>query len=132
MITYKGGYKYQLAEEYLIETGIEIPESVETDYFAMDTNGSLIIRKGYAWDGPSGPTWDSVNFIRGSLVHDPGYQMMSEMLIPMDRKEPFDRLLQEICLEDGMSSLRAWYVYRAVRHFGHASARGLNEVREAP
>jgi hypothetical protein len=34
--------------------------------------------KGYAWNGPSGPTLDTRNFMRGSLVHDALYQLMRE------------------------------------------------------
>ena len=42
----------------------------------LNTKGHLIIKRSYAWDGPSGPTIDTKNFMRGSLVHDALYQLM--------------------------------------------------------
>ena len=38
----------------------------------------MIVEKDYAWDGPSGPTIDTSNSMRASLVHDVLYQAMRE------------------------------------------------------
>jgi hypothetical protein len=46
------------------------------------------------------------------------YQLMGRGCLPKTYKEKADRLLQQICIEDGMSAFRAWYVYQAVRFFG--------------
>jgi hypothetical protein len=75
------------------------------------------------WDGPSGPTIDSLTFMRGSLVHDALYQLMRENhLNHSEYREPADRVLQKICKEDGMWSLRAWWVYHGVRLFADPAA----------
>ena len=37
-------------------------------------------------------------------------------------REAADRLLQQICKEDGMSSIRAWWVYKGVRIGGGPAA----------
>ena len=110
-ITYNGGYKYQLKETYTIAIDIKPRTSIDTEYIDLDTEGNITIREGYAWDGPSGPTIDTLTFMRGSLVHDALYQLMRENhLNHSEYRGPADRVLQKICKEDGMWSLRAWWV----------------------
>ena len=134
-ITFRARYKYQLKETYTVRIGIRPPADIDTDYLALTTDGVLTVKKSYAWDGPSGPTIDSLNFMRGSLVHDALYQLMRERLLDEETyRDPADRLLQKICREDGMSSLRAWWVYQAVHFFGEPSADPANDkpVTKAP
>ena len=135
-ISYKSGFKYQLAErcEFDVSQGLYFPDRIVTDYLLLH-EGNLIIKKGYAWDGPSGPTIDTKNFMRGSLVHDALYQLMRMGLLSskLDRKAA-DNELRRLCREDGMSSIRAWWVYRSVRRFGGpaASAKNAKLIRYAP
>ena len=121
-ILYRGGYKYQLVETYQVVIAIKPNQPVLHDYIRLDTDGTLTIRAGYAWDGPSGPTFDTKNFMRGSLVHDALYQLMRCRLLPLDQREPSDAVLRALCLEDGMSSVRAWWVYQGVRLGGGQAA----------
>ncbi len=127
-IVYNSGYKYQLKEEYTFaSTGIMPPEDIATEFIRLDLNGNLTIAKGYAWDGPSGPTIDTRNFMRGSLAHDALYQLMREGHLDEDTwRDPADRFLQKICKEDGMWALRAWWVYQGVHLFGKPSADPAN------
>ena len=136
-IQYKKGYKYQLVEEY----AVEIPVKPETDisspseFITLTSNGLLTIKKGYAWDGPSGPTIDTRNFMRGSLVHDALYQLMREALLDNESmREPADRLLQKMCKEDGMWSIRAWWVYKGLRIGGDPASDPDNKrpITKAP
>ena len=125
MIVYKKRrhYKYTLFSDYQHPTNLRIVLPVEiSPVIALAINGLLTVRKGYAWDGPSGPTIDTPNFMRGSLVHDVLYQLMREELIPQEHREYVDKLLREICLEDGMSQIRAWVVYQGLRLGGASSA----------
>jgi hypothetical protein len=122
-IEYKGGYKYQLQKCCSIQIGVIPPAPIKTEYVELDAAGCITIREGYAWDGPSGPTIDTLTFMRGSLVHDALYQLMREReLDHLIYREAADRVLQSICLEDGMWSLRAWLVYHAVRLFADPAA----------
>jgi len=114
-------YKYQLMDAYNIKIGIK-GYTVETPYLNLHATGEFEISAGYAWDGPSGPTFDTLNFMRGSLVHDALYQLIRIKEIPPHYKAYADLLLKKICLEDGMSNFRANYVYQAVKLFGGASA----------
>ena len=125
MIVYKKRrhYRYTLFADYQHQTSLGIVLPVEIPpVIALAINGLLTVRKGYAWDGPSGPTIDTPNFMRGSLVHDVLYQLMREELIPQEHREYADKLLREICLEDGMSQIRAWVVYQGVRLGGASGA----------
>ena len=126
-IQYKSGYKYQLVTSYEITIPI-LPElEIDILFVRLSTSGKLDILYGYAWDGPSGITFDTKNFMRGSLVHDVLYQLMRMSLLSrVHYKGPADRLLQSMCIEDGMSKFRAWYVYMGVSKFGGASTLDAN------
>jgi len=110
-------------QDFTINIEIETEEDIETSFIGLTTDGELTIKNRYAWDGPSGPTIDTKSFIRGSLVHDALYQLMRERHLDHQKhREYVDDLLKKMCLEDGMSRLRAWYVYRSVRTFGEKNA----------
>ena len=136
-ISYKEGYKYQLFEEYQIDIPIKPDKDVSSsgDYVILSKEGKIVIKKGYAWDGPSGPTIDTQNFMRGSLVHDALYQLMREgSLIKDIHRDPADRLLKQMCKDDDMSSIRAWWVYQGVSKFGESAAEpnNIKPVKQAP
>lgn len=111
------GYKYELKGPAETESGI-IGMEVDTEYLRLTADGTMMARKGYCWDGPSGPSIDTKSFMRGSLFHDAGYQLIRLGLLPRSYKRQIDDLLKRICLEDGMSGFRAWYVHQSVVMFG--------------
>lgn len=124
-ITYRGGYKYQLQQDrhYVVEIDLLQEKHIQTDYVDLTPEGKLIIKNGYAWDGPSGPTFDTPCFMRGSLIHDALYQLMR--LEELDRKAyrgKADQILRDVCRDDGMSRFGAWCVYWGVRLFADPSA----------
>jgi hypothetical protein len=121
-VYYCKGYKYQLARDYIIQMDLEHPDII-TDYIIF-SKGLMTIRKGYAWDGCSGPTYDDNTNMRGGLVHDAGYQLIRLGLLAHKNKEFFDKLLRTICLEDGMWKIRAWYYFEGVDHFAKFATRG--------
>jgi hypothetical protein len=149
-IAYKEGYKYQLDQDYQVIIAITPERAISSDFISLQTDGLLTIGKGYAWDGPSGPAFDTKDFMRGSLVHDALYQLIREAapapsLAPATLRHPClshgldisyrklaDQILQTICKEDGMSSLRACWVYLGVRFGGGACVDYENPVRFAP
>jgi hypothetical protein len=128
---YRSGYKYQLVEDYQIET--DIPGvSIATPFIVLSRSGLLTIRAGYAWDGASGPTFDSKSSMRGSLVHDALYQLMSIYPDLRQFRLYADELLFIICKQDGMSALRAWLWKKAVNIFGGSAAKKQDQILEAP
>lgn len=129
------GYRYQLNESYIIQVPIFLNKSIQTEWLELSQYGHLSIKTGYAWDGPSGPTIDTDNFIRASLIHDALYQLFRlKLLNARLRRKTADKILKAICKEDGMSFFRREYVYRAVRLFGATSAshRAKRESRFYP
>ena len=118
-IRYRRGYKYQLVNDYRCQTAI-IPDcDIETELVQLDHTGLLTIRHGYAWDGPSGPTFDTPNFMRGSLIHDALAQLCRDLYIDRSTWSTAINLeLQKACVEDGMSPIRAWWVFVGVEHLG--------------
>lgn len=117
MIKYKKGYKYQLCEIYSEKLLLKPKWEIKTDYIDFTEKGILTVKKGYAWDGPSGPTVDTKSFMRGSLVHDALYQLMRIKFLPLSWRIEADRLLLKMCMEDGMNRMRALSVYIGVRVF---------------
>src|SRR3990167_10288298 len=122
-IFYRGGYKYQLVEDYRVLTGLRPKAFAKNNYISLDGDGTLNITEGYAWDGPSWPAIDTKNFMRGSLIHDALYQLLREGLLPGGLRAAVDCELRRACLQDGMSPLRAWWVFNGVRLGGGPSAK---------
>lgn len=121
-------YKYQLVEPYALNIGLSGYPVTELQFLQLTPGGLLTIQAGYAWDGPSGPTCDTPDFMRGSLIHDALYQLIRLQKLPGRYRAFADLLLKKICLEDGMCKYRAAYVYLAVRLFGATAARPGNDI----
>jgi len=130
MILYKKRrhYKYNLHADLEYETGIQLDQK-QVDHpknmgiLHIGLTGKLMIKKGYSWDGPSGPTIDTKTFMRGSLIHDALYQLIREGVLPQETRAKADEIIREVCLQDGMSKFRVRYMYQLVRLFGARAAR---------
>ena len=132
-IFYYEGYKYQLRKDFTIQLMFAPDRFIYTAFIRLDTTGYLSIREGYAWDGPSGPTVDTPDFMRGSLVHDALYQLMRDLYLDKGKyRKLADQELYRICREDGMNWVRAKYVYTAVRIAGDSSATERPALLVAP
>ena len=83
-------YKYTLFDDYRHETSIRPPHAISTRFIDLDLSGLLTIKKNYAWDGASGPVFDTQRIMRGSLVHDALYQLMREKYLPQKARENAD------------------------------------------
>lgn len=132
-IKYKSGYKYKTCADYAVKTSFR-GHDIDIPFITLRPTGILFISQGYSWDGPSGPAVDTKNFLRGSLVHDVCYQLIREGHLGQSDRLTADMELRKICREDGMSAIRAWWVYHSVRLFGGvaASKDGGRKVEEAP
>jgi hypothetical protein len=88
--------------------------------------------RGYAWDGASGPTYDSKSSMRASLVHDALYQLMGEYPELLAWRLYADDLLYKICQQDGMWPFRAYLWKKAVNWFGEDAAEKPDKILTAP
>lgn len=139
---YKDGYKYQLLDKLIsyklpIQTGQEL---FCDDFLQITKGGVLFIKKGYAWDGCSGPTWDDKTNMRAGLIHDALYQFMRNNLLPRDTWKPIaDQVLYDIMCEDAEAlgkimwiyKPRAWYYKLAVEKFGYNATTTPKKVYTA-
>ncbi len=122
-------WKYALQEPYAYDTdidGIEICGKccdARPNNFVRFEDGTLTLSKGYSWDGASGPAIDTDTILRASLVHDGFYQLIREGALTTGSRKAADIIFRQICIEDGMVRIRAWWCYLAVRLFGQWAAR---------
>lgn len=123
---YRKGYKYQLAENFTMILPFSPLEDIDAQFIVFKQDRYLTIRSGYAWDGPSGPTIDTKNFMTPALVHDVLYQLIRKKFLPSHFRAEADSLLKEMCLERKMSSIRAWYVHRGVSRHAEFAADPRN------
>ena len=132
---YRAGYKYQLAEnEYYQGDIMPIPVLADTEWLALDCDGLLTIRAGYAGDGASGPVVQGADNMRASLIHDAYYQLIRLGLVHTAYRAAADRVYRRVCVEDGMSHARAEAHFIALRMFGATAAtfEGEPDVMSAP
>jgi len=114
-------YKNKLHEDMEFNTPIYDVHWV-SEYFTLYENGTLVVNKGYCWDGASPPSINTKPFVVASLPHDVLYQMIREGILNIeDHKDLADQYLRDLGREYGMSKLRTWWIYRAVKKFGKSS-----------
>ena len=120
----KVDYRYTLVEAFEIQTPIKPEKEIRLfDFAVLSTDGHLAIFPGYSWDGASGKlTVNTVNVLKGSLVHDLFYQLMRLGLLPLSCRDSVDLFFKEILIASGVSRFRAWYFYQAVKMFGEKYA----------
>jgi hypothetical protein len=127
-ITYSQGYKYLLEKDFMTEVEIH-GEYIVSPFIELGPGGHLLIRKGYAWDGPSGPAVDTKDFMRGALVHDALYQLIREHGLDSDYKSTADKIMRHFCLKDGMNPVRAWTTWLGLRLSSKNSVRPESSYR---
>ncbi len=132
MIEYVEGYKYQIAKDYEVQTRVLPSSHIKTPWVDLNEDGVLLIKKGFASDGPSGIAIDTKTFMRGAFAHDALYYLIRQKKLSIFRRKDADKELHRIILEDGMCKFRAWYVLKVVQMFGKSSARDKKEILTAP
>ena len=114
-------YKFKVEENFSIELPFKIPD-FEHEY-ASSKDSVLSVKKGYAWDGASGPIINTRDTLVASLVHDVLYQVMRLNLIKSSKenRQIADKNFFEILKMNGVNSIRRKVWYLAVRLFGKKS-----------
>jgi len=132
MTRYRDGYKYQLVDHIVLQTDIKPDADITTYFIDLLTDGTLTMRRSYAWDGPSGITYDSENSITPSCFHDGCYQLMRQGLLPRLFRAKVDYEFEEMLKDRGMWWIRRKLWLRAVRIFAAAAARDPKPILTAP
>ena len=124
---YQTGYKYQLYTDELFQTPFRSDKPIKTRFILLSCDGMMSILSGYAWDGASGPTWDTKNTMRGSLFHDAAYQLIRLGLLKEHSvRQIADEYFGVLLKEDGMSTIRRKLWIRAVKRFAASAADPKN------
>ena len=124
-------FRYRLLHDYKVPTPIKLRKTIELEFVALKTTGTLHIKKGFLWDGATCfPDFDWI--IRASLVHDALYKLIFCGLLPPSLRLVADTMLKALLTQD-MLKLKAGrialmaisgIVYAGVRIFGESRARG--------
>lgn len=133
-IKYTTGFKYQLSRDFAIQTPV-ICELIEDDFFGLSEDGLLQIRKGYAWDGASGPTFDTKSSMRASMVHDVFCVAMRDRRLSYDKwQDTVNAFFRQMCIEDGMWVWRAnlWHAAVEFADAGNPRQGPDREILTAP
>ena len=126
---YIEGSKYQLTDDEVCQTELK-GFYVNTSEYFLDIDGTLIVKRGFAWDGCSGSIDTDTN-MRASLFHDVGCLMVARGELPREALGYINRLFREHCREDGMWSARAWWHFKAITtHFANGRNPDRREVIE--
>ena len=120
-------YKFKVEENFSIELPFKIPDFVHS--YASLKDGILSVKRGYAWDGASGPIINTRDTLVASLVHDVLYQAMRLNLIKSSKenRQIADKNFFEILKMNGVNSIRRKVWYLAVRLFGKKSTKSLQD-----
>lgn len=128
-LEYKSGFKYQSDVEFRCFIPALVKYGTLHHNFIYLEAGYLTVYKGYAWDGASGPTFDTKSSMRGGFVHDVLYELMRQGLLPPEVKEIADEILEFVCVKDGMWEWRAGAWYTAVDKLADAAADPKNKKK---
>ncbi len=134
MIKYIDGFKYQLAESYSVQTPIT-GTRIDDDYFYLEKDGYLQVHQGYAWDGASGPTFDTKASMRPSMVHDVFCQAMRDgRLSYKEHQDTVNEFFRQQCIEAGMWRWRAnlWHAAVEFADAGNPDQGPDREILTAP
>lgn len=120
-------YKFKVEENFSIELPFKIPDFVHP--YASLKDGILSVKRGYAWDGASGPVINTRDTLVASLVHDVLYQAMRLNLIKSseENKKIADKNFFEILKMNGVNSIRSKVWYLAVKLFGKKSTKSIQD-----
>ena len=121
------GYKWKLYEDAVVSLPSSpnvCPQKWGTSKYGLVQvkELTLYIKAGYTWNGAN-VIWDTKTVVQGSLVHDALYDLIRDNCLGEPYQALADQLFREICVGDRMIKMRAWWIFKAVRKFGHRAVR---------
>lgn len=119
------GYKYQLAEDEIFDFPIVNTLVIDTEFITVK-DSKMTVKRGYAWDGASGPAIDGQTNMTASLFHDAGYQLIRMGVLLIDNKGKLDWVFIDMCKNRGMGKIRSWLYAKTLKKFGSLSCKPGN------
>lgn len=113
---FTGVYKYKLLETIECDLDYDFP-TFDFDWFHVEDK-KIIVKEGYAWDGASGPTFDTRSVLKPSLIHDCLYQAIRLGLLSNSYRKTADLQFRHHLIRNGCFPLRAFLFYFGLRLFG--------------
>jgi hypothetical protein len=108
-ITYSTGYKYRLEEDF--NTKIELfDKNLISTFIELNPDGYLLIKKGYAWNGLSGPDLDVKKFIKSILIYDALRQLVREHGLEQSYIPSINKIISTQLMASGMNSMHIWHL----------------------
>lgn len=115
-LKYWAGYKYVVAENFMVRTEITGFSVVER-LTELHPDGRLDIYRGYAWDGNSGPFPDLRYTIEASCIHDILCDYINDDLLPLYLQPIVDHGYYKTCTQKGMWWRAARQLVLAIRWY---------------
>ena len=119
---------YQLLEDTSIVTGITGCAARIGNLLDLDQFGKLTVRKGYQWDGCSGPAIDRKANMRAGLFHDALYQLLRARKLGQALRIDADKIFRDVYIFDGGYRWLAAIDYAGLRGFAGYAAKPQPEV----
>jgi hypothetical protein len=114
------GHKYELLEDFgAIFVKALKDFSLQTEYAKID-RGMVTIKKGYRWNGNSGPAIDNTTVLVAGMVHDALYKYIKECIVSNKgpKRRMSDAAYSELIDLYGGNWAREKYHWLGVRLFG--------------
>jgi len=109
-------WRYKLDQDEEIDlTRLIYCNDLKHPYFSI-FDGILSIEKGYAWDGATGPVFQTDTTKIPSLVHDVLLQSMDLGLLPKEALAASDGVYLDLAIGAGMWKPRAYLHYYSMRY----------------
>jgi len=113
--------KFDIPERYALDMsgrdGVVIRARVGAVDVARITSSAVWVYPKYCWDGASGPAIDTATFMDGSLLHDVLCQAIDDGRIDPANQERADAIMRAVNIKNGMTRMRAWVTWYAVRKY---------------
>lgn len=108
-------WRYKLTSDVTGRLAKGMPD-FEIDGYATCIDGLLTIKAGYAWDGATGPVFQTKTNKLSSLVHDVLLQAIDMRLISKSYTNLADLTYLKIAIEQRMFKPRAYLHYFSMRY----------------
>jgi hypothetical protein len=117
-VAYCEADKYILAKDYYDVAPYAPENTILTTYGAFYPDGQYKVSRGFLFSA-NFPAINTKNSRRAAMVHDFFYTLMKDEYLSRDFRYDVDYLFYNQLKADGMTSLRAWYWFKAVRIGGN-------------